>query len=1264
MRADYYRFSKKINQLKNKPDRQQFEALQKSIRKSVERRTVRSQSVPALNYPEELPVSSRRAEIAQAIQDNQIVLVCGETGSGKTTQLPKICLQLGRGIGGMIGHTQPRRLAARAVASRIAEETGTELGAVVGFQTRFHKILGEHNLVKVMTDGILLAEIQQDRWLNRYDTIIIDEAHERSLNIDFLLGYLKQLLCRRADLKLIITSATIDAQRIASHFDNAPVIEVSGRTWPVEMRYRPLIGDTKQETPDINQAIEDAVDELQFEGRGDVLVFLPGEREIHEASHALRHRREQMDILPLYARLPPREQQRIFHPGGRSRIILSTNVAETSLTVPGIRYVIDTGLARVSRYSWRSKIQRLPTEKISQASANQRAGRCGRTGPGVCIRLYDEDDYNLRPGFTDPEILRTNLASVILQMAGLKLGPIDQFPFLDTPDPRLIRDGYRLLFELQATDKQHKLTAIGRQLVRLPIDPRLGRMLLAAQKTGAVTEVLAITTALAVQDPRDRPREKQQAADEKHARFADSKSDFMALLKLWDYLQERSEELSRSAMRKLCGKEFISARRWREWHDSHRQIKLALQQINITLNTKPADYAAIHRALLSGLLDHIGLKEEKQRYEGSRNRRFYLFPGSGLCNKPPKWVMAAEIMETSRLYARSIAAIEPEWVEQFGAHLLKHHYSEPHWQRRAARVSGFEKLTLYGLVINPQRRINYAKNKPEVAREIFIRHALVYGEYNSGQTVILDNREQIEAIEDLEARIRRRDILIDEQALFDFYDRLLPEDIHSGAAFESWCRKLKDHEILRLSAEKLIREDVPDLSPDAFPEHWEQEGLCLPLTYQFDPGAENDGVTLKIPLTVLPQIDAQRCVWLVPGLLEEKILALIKGLPKSLRRNFVPAPDFTRAILQTISLHDGNLYTGIGTILRRMTGAEVPQSAWGERLPDHLRMRFDITDENGETLAQGRDLEILRLQLTETLQKQKPAPELQNVERDNIQDWDFGELPEYLQCEESGYSIRRYPALVNENSKLALRLFNSKQEAQQNMPGGLRLLLRSQLKKEIRCIDKQLSGMAKLCLLFSSLAPCQVLKDDLLDAAIQNSFINKQPVPRSAEEFQQLLESGREALINCANEIHAPLEKILPPFREIQKQLKGSLPLNRIEAAADIKTQIEMLVFPGFLLATPIRQLKEIPRYLKAIQLRLDKLDQSPGKDRMQRLQIEPLAKRILEMDRQELAASEDLQSYRWQLEELRVSLFAQELGTRGKVSAKRLDRLWRNISS
>jgi len=1265
MRADYHRLANRLKRLAKQPTPAAQAKLADAIEHSRQQRLARQQNLPTISFPESLPVSEKRTEIAAAIKAHQIVLVCGETGSGKTTQLPKILLELGRGIDGLIGHTQPRRLAARAVASRIAEELKTELGSKVGYKVRFTDKVSPQSYLKVMTDGILLAEIQRDRWLNQYDTLIIDEAHERSLNIDFLLGYLKQLLRRRRDLKLIITSATIDAERIAAHFDNAPIVTVSGRSYPVELRYAPLTSaDADSDDLSLSEGIEAAIDELQQAGRGDILVFLPGEREIHEVSHALRHRREQMDILPLYARLSARDQQRIFHPGGRTRVILSTNVAETSLTVPGIRYVIDAGLARISRYSWRAKIQRLPIEKISQASANQRAGRCGRTAPGICIRLYDEEDFGNRPEFTDPEILRTNLAAVILQMASLKLGDVAQFPFIDKPDGRLIRDGYQLLGELQAVDKHHSLTTIGRQLSRLPIDPRLGRMLLAADKHGCVNEVLIITTAMAVQDPRERPRDKQQAADEKHASFNAPGSDFLTLLNLWNYLETQFEALSRSALQRQCRKEFLSFRRWREWHDTHRQLKLALQDLGIKLQSQPAKPDTIHQALLTGLLDHIGSKDEKQRYLGCRNRKFTLFPGSSLRNKPPKWLMAAELTETSKLFARTAAAIKPEWVERIGAHLLKHHYSEPHWQKRSARVSGFEKLTLYGLVINPQRRINYASVDPELARTLFIRHALVLSEFHTNLKVIQQNRKLIEDLEDLEARTRRRDILIDEQTLYEFYDQILPANICSGAHFASWYKKLENPDILRLTEEKLTQKDSRPVDAAAFPTIWRQQGLTLPLSYHFDPASEADGVTLNIPLALLPQIDAKRCEWLVPGMLEEKILATIKSLPKSLRKNFVPAPDFAHAALQAMKIYEGDFREALNTALQRMTGVEIDKTAWSGNLPHHLQMRFVVKNNQGKIIKSGRNLDSLRGELGETLKKQKPPKAKKHYEKSALKDWDFGDLPEHVEHKEAGYSIRRYPALQQNRQGVSLRLFDTRQEADQAMPSGLRGLLRYRLKQEIRYLDKNLPDISRLCLQFSIIGNCQRLKDDIYNSAIQYCFIDPaKQLPKTASDFNALYDTHHGEFINQANWIAHQLAAILPITLEINKALKGNIPLSAIEASAEIRSQLDNLVYPGFLLDTPKQYLAEIPRYLQAIKIRLEKLRQQPDKDRLNRVEIAPIIEHLEQLDKQQIQQNPAVMEYRWLTEELRVSLFAQQLGTKQKVSPKRLDKLWKSLS-
>ena len=1265
--ADFHRLRRRLQQLRRQrdPAPETVARLAAAIEASCAARARRAALLPdQLDYPAELPVSAQREAIRAAIAEHQVVVVAGETGSGKTTQLPKICLELGRGVDGQIGHTQPRRLAARAVAARLAEELGTPLGdGLVGFQTRFQQRLGEDNLIKVMTDGILLAEIQQDRWLNRYDTLIIDEAHERSLNIDFLLGYLKRLLARRRDLKLIITSATLDVERMAAHFGDAPVITVQGRSYPVSIRYRPPGGAEGDEEGDLYSAIEQAVDELQAEGRGDVLVFLPGEREIREASRALRHRRGEFDILPLYARLPPGEQQRIFQPRGRTRIVLATNVAETSLTVPRIRYVIDSGLVRLSRYSWRSKIQRLPVEKVSRASADQRAGRCGRTAPGICIRLYAEDDFEQRPEFTDPEILRTNLAAVILQMQAMGLGEVEDFPFIDAPDPRLVRDGYRLLGELQAIDERRRLTPLGRQLARLPIDPRLGRMLLAARDTGALSEVLIIATALAVQDPRERPHDRREAADALHARFTDPRSDFLTLLRLWAYLEEKSEALSSSALRRLCQKEFLSHRRWREWHDLHRQLKLALAEQGLRLNTQPARYDAIHRALLAGLLDHIGVKQDKGEYQGCRNRRFHLFPGSALRAKPPKWVMAFEITETSRLYARTVAGIRPQWVETLGAHLLQHSVGEPHWQRRAARVDAWERLSLYGLVINPRRAVDYARVDPAGARELFIRHALVYGEWDSGLPVIAANQALMAELEEHETRTRRRDILVEEQVLFDFYDRLLPADVHSGAAFRRWYRRLPDAEILRLREEQLLRPEARKSDPRQLPSFWEQDGLRLPLRYHFAPGAADDGITLPIPLGLLPQIDADRCEWLVPGLLAEKLTALIKSLPKALRRHFVPAPDYARALRERLTPYAGPLLAAVTRELAQMTGVTVPADAWDlDRLPDHLRMRFEVLDGDGQVLAAGRDLAALRAQLAEASAASPPPPAQSDFEQSGLTRWPAEPLPEWVEVEEAGYSIRRYPALVDAGRHVDLRLLPDAEAAAAAHAGGVRRLLRLQLKDEIRYLDRHLPDMAQHCLRFAPLGDCRGLKDDLLQAALQHAFLDGQALPRSASEFEALLARGRPQLVPAATALAELLGELLPLWQDIRKRLKGNLPLSWIEAAADIRQQLDALIYPGFLLATPAARLRHLPRYLRAIQRRLDKLSAAPDRDRLRRVEIQPLVARF-----QALPAARQAEpgyaEYRWLLEELRVSLFAQELGTAEKVSPKRLERLWRTLA-
>ena len=1258
---DRHRFRRRLARLDSSAA--EHTKLERAINESIARRQRRADMNPTLIYPDDLPVSERRVEIAEAITNHQIVIVCGETGSGKTTQLPKICLDVGRGIDGLIGHTQPRRLAARTVAARIADEMQTKLGDQIGFQTRFQQNLGDRNLVKVMTDGILLAEIRSDRWLNRYDTIILDEAHERSLNVDFLLGYLKRLLVRRDDLKLIVTSATLDVERIAGHFNGAPVIEVKGRTFPVELRYRPLESPEEDaDDLDINRAIHDAIVELQEAGRGDCLVFLPGEREIREASKSLRSLRDRFDIHALYARLSSSEQQRIFQRGRKTRIILATNVAETSLTVPGIRYVIDSGTARISRYSWRAQIQRLPGEKISRASASQRAGRCGRTAPGICNRLFAEDDFLSRDEFTQPEIQRTNLAAVILQMASLGLGEIEKFPFIDPPEPRLVGDGYRLLRELQAVNANTRLTSTGELLARLPIDPRLGRMLLAAAQLGSLSEVLVIVTALAVQDPRDRPFDKRQAADEQHARFNQKRSDFSALLELWNYLETQSEELSQSALRRLCRQEFINYKRWRDWRDLHRQLKLSLRELGLTSNSTPSEYDEIHRALLSGLLDHLGHKDEKGGFVGSRNRRFFPFPGSALRNKPPKWIMAAEITETSRVYARTIARIEPQWVEEQGAHLLKRQYSEPHWQKKAARVGGYEKVLLNGLVIHPRRLVDYSKIDEKVSREIFIQHALVYGQWQTRVPVVLDNQALIRSIEDLEARTRRRDILVDEQSLFDFYDSKIPAKVNSGISFAKWYRNLSDGETLRLTENDLLRDPAATAEAAHYPTSWRQETIELPLSYSFEPGSDSDGGTLTIPLVLIDRIDPERCEWLVPGMLEEKVIALIRALPKRLRKNFIPVPDFAHAATEAMTLYQGSLFAALAQVLLRMTAIEVPDSEGNSAIEPHLLMRFAVRGADGEVIATGRSLEKLKQSLTEAIEARAPAAQQTAFERDSVKGWDFGQLPEQVQCEEDGYNIQRIPALAEEGNQVALRLFDDESVASVSMCAGLRRLIMSELKQEVRYLKKNLSHIQRLCLLFAPIGSAELLKDDIILTAIQRCFVEGSDIPRDQDAFDALVRSRRDHLVSEANILAEHVEKILSLHAELRSQLMRELPLSWIEAAQDINAQLDTLIYPGFIVATPTKWLDRLPRYLKAIQLRMGKLNSAPDRDRLRRSEIEPLFARLLQSSAPTSSLSEQLMEYKWLLEELRISMFAQEFGALEKVSVKRLDRLWEQL--
>jgi len=1251
----------------------------------------RKPAVPAVSYPPALPISQRKDEILAAIRDHQVVIVAGETGSGKTTQLPKICLELGRGVHGMIGHTQPRRLAARTVAERIAEELDIPLGGAVGYQVRFTDHVGPDTLVKVMTDGILLAEIQRDRLLRRYGTVIVDEAHERSLNIDFILGYLKRLLPRRPDLKVVITSATIDPERFSRHFDRAPVVEVSGRTYPVEVRYRPILAEAgpggrdqagREGARDQTDAICDAVHELRAEGPGDILVFLSGEREIRDTADALRKLRlADTEILPLYARLSAADQHRVFqrHPG--RRIVLATNVAETSLTVPGIRYVVDPGTARISRYSHRTKVQRLPIEPISQASANQRKGRCGRLEAGVCIRLYTEDDFVARPEFTEPEILRTNLASVILQMSALRLGEVADFPFLDPPDRRNIRDGVQLLEELGALDPStqdpnERLTPLGRQLAQLPIDPRLARMVLEAERNGCVREVTVIAAALSIQDPRERPADQQQAADEQHARFADPGSDFLGYLNLWSYLADRQHALSSSQFRRLCRAEFLHYLRVREWQDLVAQLR----QVTRTLGggggakradrpaqpprpAEPARPQAIHQSLLAGLLSHIGLRDtEKQEYLGARNARFAIFPGSALAKRRPRWVMAAELVETSRLWARVVARIEPEWAERLAGHLVVRVYSEPHWDPDRGAVMAYEKVTLYGVPVVTARSVNYGRIDPRLSRELFIRHALVEGDWQTRHQFFHGNRALLADVEDLEHRARRRDILVDDDVLFDFYDRRIPADVVSARHFDAWWKKARPAhpDLLDFHPAMLVTDAAGAVSERDYPDCWRSDRLALPLSYQFEPGTAADGVTVHVPLPLLGRLTGDGFDWQVPGLREELVTALIRSLPKALRRNFVPAPDYARAVLARVTPGAEPLLEVLGRELLAMTGVVVPREAWRpDRVPDHLRVTFRVVDERDRALAEDKDLGALRRQLAPTM-RAAIARAADSIEQDGLRGWTFGTLPRTVQLVQAGHTVPGYPALVSGVDSVAIRVLESEEEQQRAMWPGTRRLLLLNVPSPVKYLSQQLDNQAKLALRANPDGSLAALLDDCTACALDRLIAGAGGPVWDQQAFDTLLDAVKARLNDTVLEVVRTVERILRGNREVQERLADITGLALQAARSDVQEQLAALVYPGFVTATGWPRLPDLPRYLAAVQRRLEKLPDDPDRDRdrMAKVhQVQLAYQQALDRLPPGRPAGEELRLVRWMIEELRVSYFAQTLRTAYPVSEQRIAR-------
>ena len=1397
MFADRHRLRRQLHDLRKKAgdapiDAERLAQWLERFQASVAKVEARRRSVPVMRYDDSLPIAAKRDEIKAALEKHQVLVIAGETGSGKTTQLPKICLEIGRGVHGLIGHTQPRRLAARSVATRVAEEIGTPLGELVGYQVRFEDQSKDSSLIKLMTDGILLAETQHDRFLEKYDTIIVDEAHERSLNIDFLLGYLKTLLPRRPDLKVIITSATIDLERFSQHFNGAPIVEVSGRTYPVETWYRPLSaevdedGNRVEDDLTVDQGILAALDEIDAHEKsigkrpGDVLVFLPGEREIRDAAEVLRKANLKFtEVLPLYARLTPAEQQKIFQPRPGRKIVLATNVAETSLTVPGIRYVIDSGTARISRYSYRAKVQRLPIEAVSQASANQRKGRCGRVEPGICIRLYSEEDFLGRPEFTDPEILRTNLAAVILQMLHLRLGQIEDFPFIEPPDGKAISDGFNLLQELSAVNRENQLTPLGRQLARLPIDPRLGRMLLEAAKLGSMAEVLIVASALSVQDVRERPADRQQQADQAHAQWKDPDSDFAALINLWRGFEEQRQALGSNALRTWCRKNFLNYLRLREWRDAHRQLTLIVRELKLDAQLRaererkgaeatargqdrshkgphtprgsgldreegPAggkdrgqdhshkgtdtlcgsgldreegsaetkadtgqkdrahaegpvrttdkrvnaklvqqaeaseaavrakSYAAVHKAILSGLLSQVGHKTEEGDFLGARQRRFWVHPSSVIGRKKPNWIMAAELVETTKLFARMVAKIEPDWIEPLAKHLIKTNHFEPHWEKKRGQVVAFEQVTLYGMIVVARRPVHFGPIDPPAARELFIREGLVRGEIHSRAKALTANRELLELFDELEAKARRRDIIADEDTLFAYYDARLPQDIYQTASFETWYKResAKNPQLLVMRDEDVLARDASEVTAAQYPDHLRIGELQLPLEYHFEPNHPRDGVTLRVPAPLLPQLRAERLAWLVPGLIEAKAVALVRNLPKAIRKNFVPVPDFVKAALSKITFGEGALPDALGRELLRMTGARVPDEAWAEAalgLESHLKMNIEVVDARGKFLGEGRDLAELTARFSEASQAAL-APPQQKAEQKPVEAKGFAQVAEKAQAKMAGLSMTVYPALVEENAVVKEGRFPTQAEADYQHRRALQRLLLQQLAEPAKYLRNKLPGLTELALLYRDMGKVDALVEDILLASLDSCILDGEAqLPRDGAALASLAERKRGDWATHAERLARLTLDILKLWHGLQKRFKGKIDLAQAVALNDIKAQLGNLIYPGFVRETPTEWLKEYPRYLKAIEQRFEKIGAQLQRDRVWSGELAGYWEQYqarLNKHQQEGKRDPELALYRWMLEEYRVSLWAQQLGTKMAVSDKRLNKQWSQVEA
>ncbi len=1288
----------------------------KKIQGSKQRYQQRLEQLPKPEYPLALPVSARKDEIAEAISKHQVVIVCGETGSGKTTQLPKICLELGRGVAGLIGHTQPRRIAARSVASRIAQELASPLGEVVGYKVRFNDKVSEKNYIKLMTDGILLAETQGDKFLNAYDTIIIDEAHERSLNIDFLLGYLKQLLPKRPDLKVIVTSATIDAERFSNHFSGAPVFEVSGRTYPVEVRYRPLgkaglaskeissddddldielLGqdvmgvkrksrtesrwlEEDDEEEAIEEAILDTADDLLRLGDGDILVFLPGEREIRDTADHLRKyqgrspKLRTVEILPLFARLSIEDQQKIFRTSGQRRIVLSTNVAETSLTVPGIKYVIDAGLARVNRYSTRAKVEQLQIEKISQAAAKQRAGRCGRVSNGICVRLYSEEDFFNRPAFTDPEILRSSLASVILRMADLRLGDVAQFPFIEAPSSRLISDGYQLLQELGAVNEQREITEIGRQMARLPLDPRVARMILSAKRESCLKEILIIASVLSIQDPRERPMDKREAADQAHAKFHAEHSDFMSYLKIWDWAENAfKNKKSNKELLNQCHQHFLSFLRLKEWRELYAQLFEIVDEMELKLNEKEATYEGIHKALLSGLLGNIGFKDgENETYAGARGIRFTVAPGSSLKKSRPKWVMAAELVDTTKLYARCVAKIEPDWIEPLARGLTQSHFTDPRWDRKMGMVNAWERVSLYGLTIIPKRRVHYGPINPAESREIFIREALANGEFDTKAQFFEANRRLIAEVEELEHKARRQDVLVDEHQLFAFYDAKIPQEIVNAASFEKWRQEAEklNPKLLYLTRDDLMRHGADAITAVQFPEKMILDGVEVPLKYRFEPGHVLDGVTATIPLALLNQLDPIQTEWLVPGMLREKLTYLIKALPKNFRRVCVPVPAFVTGFLENVAVVEKPILPSLADYILQKTTLKVSLADWGD-IPAHLLMNFSVVDDTCKELAMGRDWLLLKKQLGSAAQltfRNSSSDSIKNLEKTGLKQWDFGDLPETLSFERDGRKMTGYPALEDQGDSVAVKLFDIELDATVNLRKGICRLMRFELKEQMKQLEKSLPNFNQYALMLRNVMTPDELREDLIVTIADRAFIGEDDLPRTNDAFMKLKQRARARLPAVTDAVTRQVQQIANEYQLLlNQQVKMPATQNRLKK--DVEQQIQSLVHKKCFSQTPWQYLQHLPRYLKALRLRIEKHPNNPERDGKSAASVgliwQKWQEKVTALEDANLIVPAEIQDFRWLIEELRVSLFAQELKTPFPVSIKRLEKMFAEIS-